>query len=126
MAPPRSYGPLLCLCCLVVSATIAGCLGGIGVGDGEARERALAVEGDHIAEQFENATCVEGWGLTSYAGVEKEATVTNRTADGVYVEVTHPYWYSTDRDEADVGSNAHYLVTADAVRRVGGTDVSPC
>ncbi|QLG29685.1 hypothetical protein HUG10_18940 (plasmid) [Halorarum halophilum] len=126
MALPRSRGLLLCLCCLVVSATIAGCLGGAGVGDAEARERALAAEGDHIAEQLENATCVEGWGPTSYAGVEREATVTNRTADGVYVEVTHPYWYSTGRDEADVGSNARYLVTADAVRRVGGTDVSPC
>jgi hypothetical protein len=28
--------------------------------------------------------------------------------------------------EADVGSDARYLVTEDAVERVGGTEVSPC
>ena len=126
MANTRPRTVALCLCCLLVSLSVAGCLGGPGVSNGDAKERALSAEEDHIARQFENASCVEGWGLTSYAGVEEEATVTNRTADGVYVAVTHPYWYSTEDVEADVGSEARYLVTADATERIDGTEVSPC
>lgn len=116
----------LCLCCLLACLPIAGCLGGPGVSSRDAKERALSAEEDHIARQFENATCVEDWGLTSYVGIEEEATVTNRTGGEAYVAVTHPYWYSTEEVEADVASDARYLVTADGVERVGGTDVSPC
>lgn len=123
-ACPRTVA--LCLCCLLVSLPVAGCLGGSGVSNGDARERALSAEEDHIARQFENASCVEEWGLTSFVGVEAEASVTNRTADGVYVAVTHPYWYATEQEEADVGSNARYLVTDDATERLDGTEVSPC
>ncbi|RDI72762.1 hypothetical protein [Halopelagius longus] len=92
----------------------------------EARERALTAEETHITEAFENASCVEGWGLTSYVGQEKDATVTDRTAEGVVVEVTHPFWYSTEQVEADARSNARYLVTAEGTRRLDGDDVSPC
>lgn len=94
--------------------------------DEEAKERALTVEEDHITEQLENASCVSDWGLTAYGGIEENATVSNRTADGVRVEVTHPYWYSAEQDEVDGGSNALYLVTAETVQRNNGTDVSPC
>lgn len=111
--------------CLVV-ILIAGCLGGSAVPTEEAKERALAAEEAHITSQLENASCVKSWGLTSYAGVEKEAAVTNQTAEGVYIQITHPYWYSTEQDEADVGSNALYLVTPEEVQRLDGTHVSPC
>lgn len=114
------------LCCLAACLATAGCLGGLAVTGEEARERALDAERAHITEQLENASCVEGWGLENYGGIEKSATVTNRTADGVSVEVTHPYWYGTETVESDGGSNARYLVTADTVRRIDGTDVSPC
>lgn len=126
MADTGSRTAVLCLCCLLMLLPVAGCMGDSGVSKGAAKERALSAEEEHIAGQMENAPCVEGWGLTSYAGVEEEARVTNRTADGVYVAVTHPYAYSTAEVEADVGSDARYLVTEDAVERVGGTEVSPC
>jgi hypothetical protein len=126
MANPRPRTAALCLCCLLVSPAIAGCLGGSGVPTDDAKERALSAEEDYITRQFENASCVEGWSLTSFVGVEEAATVTNRTADGVYVAVTHPYSYSTEQVEADVGSDARYFVTADTIERVDGTEVSPC
>jgi len=122
----RSRTTVLCLCCLLVAFTTAGCLEGSGVSNDEAKERALAAEAEHITAQLGNASCVESWGLASYAGVEKEAAIMNQTADGVYVEVTHPFWYSTEQEEADVGSDAQYYVTADTVQRVSGTNVSPC
>ncbi|WP_224270498.1 hypothetical protein [Haloprofundus salinisoli] len=96
------------------------------VSDEEAKERALEAEKAHITEQLENASCVSGWGPTAPTGVEKRAVVIDRTADGVHVEVTHPYWYSTDDTEADVGSDARYAVTDETVRRVSGDDVAPC
>lgn len=111
--------------CLVVILT-AGCLGGSAVPAEEAKERALAAEEAYITSQLENASCVESWGLTSYSGVEKEAAVTNQTAEGVYIQVTHPYWYGTEQVEADVGSDALYLVTPEEVQRLDGTHVSPC
>lgn len=126
MTSPRLQHAALWLCGLLVGLSVAGCLGGPAVTADDAKERALAAEGDDVTARLENASCVDGWGLTSYAGVERTATVTNRTADGVYVAVTQPYWYSTAREEADVGSEATYLVTADTVRRVDGTDVAPC
>lgn len=95
------------------------------VSDEEARERALAAEEAHLTDAFENASCVEEWGLTPYVGQEREATVTDRTEDGVRVRVTHPYWYSTEQVDADSRSDARYLVTAEDSRRIGD-DVSPC
>ncbi|QLG63172.1 hypothetical protein [Halorarum salinum] len=92
----------------------------------EAKARALRAEEAYITRRFENSSCLDGWGLTGYTGIEKEAIVTDRTADGVHVEVTQPYWYSTDRDEADGGSNARYRVTPAVIRRTSGDDVSPC
>jgi hypothetical protein len=120
-------GPLVVLAVLF---TLAGCagLGSIGpeVTDEEARERALAAEERHISDHLRNASCVESWSPDSYVGIERDATVTNRTASGVSVTVRHSFTYSTDRTEADVASEARYLVTADEVVRLSGTDVAPC
>lgn len=96
------------------------------VTDEEARERALDAEERHITERLENSSCVESWSLNSYVGLEEQATTTNRTDSGVYVAVKHPYTYGTEREEADVASEAEYLVTTDDLNRVSGTDVSPC
>lgn len=124
MATRRSRNWLLW--CLAVCLAISGCLVGLAVMDEEAKERALDAERAHITEQLENASCVESWGLENYGGIEESATVTDRSDDGVSVRVTHPYWYGTSTVESDGGSNASYLVTADTVRRVDGTVVSPC
>lgn len=126
MRYPRSRTAVPRLICLLVVLSTVGCLGGTGVLPGEAKERALAAEEEHITERFENAPCVESWGLTSSVGQEKEATVTKWTTEGVFVEVTHPFWYSTKDVEADVESNGRYLVTPDDVQRISGTNVSPC
>ena len=99
---------------------------GPDVTDEEARERALDAEERHITERLENSSCVESWSLNSYVGLEEQATTTNRTDSGVYVAVKHPYTYGTEREEADVASEAEYLVTTDDLNRVSGTDVSPC
>ena len=119
--------PLVALAVLLVLTGCAG-LGSVGpdITDGEARERALAAEERHISDRLGNASCVESWSLDSYVGIEQEATVTNRTASGVHVTVTHPFTYATARTEADVASEARYLVTAEEVDRLDGTDVAPC
>lgn len=126
MTYPRSRTKILCICCLLVVVSTAGCLGGSGVSNSDAKERVLAAEEEHITEQFENASCVESWSPISFVGLEKQAKVTNRTDEGVYVAVKHPYSYSTEQDEADVESDAQYLVTPDGVQRISGTTVSPC
>lgn len=113
-------------CCLLVVLATTGCLTGAGVSNDAAKEQALDAEEAYITEQFEDAPCVESWSLTSFVGIEEEASVLNRTADGVYVDVTHPLSYATDEEEADVKTEATYLVTPDAVRRVSGTNASPC
>ena len=120
-------GSLLLLALVVVLAGCAG-FGGFGqaVTNEEARERALAAEKRHITDQLANASCVESWSPNSFVGIEREASVTNRTGGGVHVAVRHPYSYSTDQAEADVASDAVYLVTADDVDRLSGTTVSPC
>ncbi|WP_336024815.1 hypothetical protein [Halobellus salinisoli] len=111
---------------LVAMLLTAGCLGGSSITTNEAKERALAAEEAHVIDQFENASCVEDWGLESYTGVEREAAVINQTSAGVYVDVSQPFWYSTAETEADVGSEAKYLVSENETRRLDGTEVSPC
>ncbi|WP_435179390.1 hypothetical protein [Halorussus sp. AFM4] len=95
------------------------------VSDAEAKKRALAAEERYLKDRLREASCLQNWGTTPTTSSER-ATVTDRTADGVRVEVHHPYSYSTDRTEADLASTARYVVTADAVRRVDGDEVSPC
>lgn len=152
MSSTYSRRDVLLTCGLAVGLGTSGCLGESGtanpvtdstatdapdttakrtvspsvVPDENARERTLAAEEAYLTDVFENASCVEEWGLTSYVGQEKEATVTDRTAEGVCVTVTHPYWYSTEQVDADSMSDARYLVTAEDARRIDGDDVSPC
>lgn len=76
--------------------------------------------------QLENASCVESLGLESYTGVETEATIVNRTEDGVRVDVIHSYWYSTADEEADSAAEATYFVTADDAQRVNGNTIITC
>lgn len=150
MSRPRSRRSLLTLCGTAFCLG-AGCLGDAAseapasestrtnataterltvspseVSDEEARDRALAAEEEFLTARLENASCLNGWGTTP-ATVDESAAVVDRSADGVTVSVTHPYWYSTDRAEADLASEAVYVVTEDEARRVGdGEDVSPC
>ena len=95
------------------------------VPDAEAKERALAAEKEYLVGQLEDAPCLDGWG-TYPTTASKRATVTDRTPEGVRVEVVHPYSYSTDSTEADGASRGEYLVTADEARRVDGDTVAPC
>lgn len=118
--------------CLLALLAVTGCLGGFGVpggpavSDETARERALTAEERYLRTRLGNAACVDGWGTNSYTGVEAEATVRNRTSEGVSVDVVHPFWYGTETVEADGRSEATYLVTENATRRLDGTTVSPC
>jgi hypothetical protein len=113
--------------CGVVSAlALGGCLGSRGLSNANARERALTAEERYLRTRLGNATCVETWRLTSFTGREQSATVTNRTAEGVTVAVTHPYSFSSENRDAAVETDARYLVTEDEARRVDGTEVSPC
>lgn len=95
------------------------------VSDEAARERALTAEEAFLTEQLRNAPCLTNWG-TSETTASTYATVTDRTADGVYVDVQHAYWYSTEDAEADGASTAVYVVTADSIRRDRGDSISPC
>lgn len=105
------------------------------VPDEEAKERALTAEEEYLTEQFQNASCLTNWG-TYPTTANKRATIVERSADGVYVEVVHPFSYTTEqteaeggsreREEADGGSNALYLVTASSIERVRGDSVTPC
>lgn len=94
--------------------------------DSVAKERALSAEEAYLSAHLANASCLEDWGTTPTT-MEEEATVVNRTETGVIVDVTHPYHYSTnDGTNADVSSDARYLVTKDGTTRVSGEDVHPC
>lgn len=126
MTFPRSRTVISSLICLLAVIATVGCLSGAGVSPDEAKERALAAEEEHITDQLENASCVKSWSPISFVGIEENATVINQTAEGVFVEVTHPYSYSTERDEADYRSEARYRITAEDEERISGTKVSPC
>lgn len=119
-----------------VSLGIAGCTSGYTADSGQpadssvsnatATERALDAEQSYLTERLQDASCLADWGTTPTT-VSERATVTNRTSSGVYVEVTHPYWYSTEGMDADGGTNAVYLVTEERTERERGETVSiPC
>lgn len=90
-----------------------------------AEAQALAAEERYLVSRLQNASCLLSWGTTP-ATASKEATIVNRSADGVVVDVTHPYWYSIEGEEADLVSEAFYLVNETGVRRTSGDEVSPC
>lgn len=95
------------------------------VSDEEAIQRALAAEEEYLTERLQSVSCLQNWRTTPSTASE-EATVTSRDTDGVHVLVTHPYWYSTENEEADSSSTARYIVANDSIQRVNGDDVSPC
>lgn len=121
---------------------LAGCAAPLGgappVSDTDAKERALQAEESYLTAHLSNASCLENWG-TSPTVTNEEATVVNRTQDGVLVAVKHPFSYTkvlastgdsdstrSARSYADGASRARYLVTEEAVRRVSGDEVQPC
>ena len=91
-----------------------------------ATDRALAAEEAYIETRLESATCVDGRGFENYGAWGETATALNRSDGGVYVAVGRLFRYATAELDADVGTEATYLVTADDARWVGGTEVSPC
>ncbi|MGB9955979.1 hypothetical protein ACOZ4B_06270 [Haloferax prahovense] len=95
------------------------------ISDEDAKARALAAEEAYLETCLQNATCLLSWGTTPTTA-SKEAMVVERSADGVVVDVTHPYWYGKEGEEADSSSEAFYLVTETDVERTSGDDVSPC
>lgn len=96
------------------------------ISDTDAKERALTAEEEYLTEQLQNASCLTDWG-TSPTTMGERATITKRSADGVYVEVVHPYSYSTEQTAADGGSTALYRVTATSIDRMRGEGFSiPC
>lgn|GEM_PF-3313798 len=119
---------VLALVVVSMAPALAACVGTTpadNTTDDRARERAIAAEEQYLADRLGNATCLEEWGTEPTTG-EVDATIANRAADVVSVEVTHPYWYSMGRDESDSISNAVYNVTSADIERVSGDDVSPC
>ena len=87
-----------------------------------AKERALSAEEEYITRQLQNTSCDRHWDMYGATG-EKQATVINRTADGVYVDVVDPYYVTTDAEEVDAISEAQYFVTEEIVQRVTVSDV---
>lgn len=113
---------LLLLVCL-----LSGCLGsGMGtevnsdtptqsleISDESAKVRALEHERSYVRDAIENHD-EYGFGVGN-------AEVANRTANGVYVVVQYPYWYSSGDVEADGVSEARYVINETTIKRVDGT-----
>lgn len=105
------------------------------VSDDKAKILALDAEEVYLSKHFANATCLEDWG-TYPTTASKEASVTNRTAEGVYMDVVHPFSYRTKpkevgegkkvQTEADGASEASYLITDNSSIRLQGDAIAPC
>jgi len=87
--------------------------------------RALDAEESYLVERFDNASCTTGWG-TMETTAQTTATVSDRTSEGVVVEVTHAYWYSTEELEADGASEARYRVSKSDTERIEGDTITIC
>lgn len=124
---PSATARFGCLALVIATAALSGC-GGVLSADAwapNATDRALTAEEAFVSERLANASCLESWG-TDPTVVDREATVADRTRDGVEVNVTQPYWYATERDEADDASRARFVVTRNDTERLDGDDVTPC
>jgi hypothetical protein len=137
---------------LVVACTAGGCLGvpvasdspandsrtttvaSASVPDGPAKQFALDAEEAYLESVLSNASCLDSWG-TSPTVTTEEATVVERSAAGVRVEVRHPLSYSIERTNedgtmervhADGASEATYLITENGTERLTGDTPSPC
>jgi len=93
--------------------------------DSEATDRALEAETDYVSARLENASCLS-YGETGEFTASAEATVTNRTQNGVVLNVQRPYSWAKNDTVADLVSNASYLVTKNQTNRRSGTSISPC
>lgn len=116
---------------IALSIGIAGCHSAETTGQTEpdvsnwtAKERALDTEGTYVTDELQNQSCLENWGTTATTA-SKQTNVTKRTSDGVYVEVTYPYWYTTEQTEGDSSTEARYVVTDENTERRSGDSVSP-
>jgi hypothetical protein len=112
---------------LITALGVAGCSGDSksGIDESAAEERALSDETEYVETRLQNATCLESWGIGEYT-MEATATVTDRTEEGVRVEVQRPYSYSTTEQIADVATHATYLVAENQTERLSGDSVGPC
>lgn len=131
MPSPCTRRRILHVSGVALSIGIAGCSSAEPTGRTEhdvsnwtARERALDAEGSYVTDILQNQSCLEDWGTTATTA-SKQATVTKRTSDGVYVEVTYPYWYTTEHVEGDSSTEARYVVTDENTERRSGDPVTP-
>ncbi|SDX38707.1 hypothetical protein SAMN05443574_14110 [Haloarcula vallismortis] len=93
--------------------------------ESEATDRALEAETEYVSARLQNASCLT-YGETGEFTTSAEATVINRTQDGVVVNVQRPYSWEKDGTVADLVSNASYLVTENQTIRRSGTSIAPC
>lgn len=97
------------------------------VSDDEAKRQAYEAETEHVTEIVESSDCVSGGVGVGYPHTEF-TSIEDRTEDGVYVSVDHPYWYTTDEGtHVHTGSQATYLVTTETAERIEGSEIAdPC
>jgi len=95
------------------------------ISNASAKEWALCAEERYLRTTLDSAGCLNEWG-TSATVVEETATVLNRTADAIYLDIRHPYWFSKGSLSDDGFSEATYLVTSDLITRTEGDAVAPC
>lgn len=93
--------------------------------DSTAKERALNTEEAYLSARLRNASCLRSWGTAPTTGTAN-ATVVNRTSEGVIVEAHHPYSYATNSSHADGLSHARYLITPTNSTRLSGNQIEPC
>ena len=129
MGPTLFRRDVICRSGILASIGLAGCLGGAPgrstPTDEGAEQRAIDAEETYLFERLRNASCLTGYGTMETTG-QTTATVSDRTTEGVVVEVTHAYWYRTEELESDGESEARYVVTSDEARRIDGDTISPC
>lgn len=144
MPSPNTRRRLLSRSALALTTILTGCLtdsqsdtpsNRTELSEAEAKEQALHAEETYLERQLSNASCLDDWGTTSTTA-RKSATVTDQTAEGVRVEVVHPYWFTETRTEEgsnksykshmDGGSHAQYLVAPEDIERLSGDPLSPC
>lgn len=98
------------------------------ISDREAESRALRAEKTYLVTHLQNASCLDSWGTGPYLAAPN-ATVEDRNATGVFVDVIHPWSYTVDDVAADGWTEATYFVTETNTTRLTGhniTDTTPC
>ena len=98
------------------------------ISDREAGSRALRAEKTYLVTHLQNTSCLDSWGTGAYLAAPN-ATVEDRNATGVFVDVIHPYSFTVDDGAADGWTEATYFVTETNTTRLTGhniTDTTPC